>query len=185
MARSINNRALKPAIAIIVDGEDEIWYISKAKEYYPNDVLKRTKIKPEIFQHKKCKDLFQYAKQKIEEGYAPVILILDLDTIRNCPEELNAFKVLYSQFINAKYSSRPGKSSKWMKDLMVLINNPCLEFWYLLHFKRTTRFYDCYNSLRSDLKSVKVFADYERYTVECCQCSIGKSKRCRTPPVEW
>ena len=59
MARSINNRALKPAIAIIVDGEDEIWYISKAKGYYPNDVLKRTKIKPEIFQHKKCKDMRQ------------------------------------------------------------------------------------------------------------------------------
>lgn len=162
MARNIKSRALKPAIAIIVDGEDEMWYVSKAKEYYPNDELKRTRIKPEIFQHKKCEDLFLYAKQKIEEGYTSVILILDLDTIRNCPEELESFKVLYSKFKAAKNSNSPNRSIKWMKDLTVLVNNPCLEFWYLLHFKRTTRYYDCYSSLRSDLRRIKVFADYDK-----------------------
>ena len=44
--------------------------------------------------------------------------------------------------------------------LFTIINVPCLEFWFLLHYKYTSRFYKDFDELKSDLK--KHLRDYEK-----------------------
>ena len=161
MSRVINKRSTQPSIVIIVDGEDEKWYLAKLKEHYPSELLKHTKLKPEMCQSKKCKDLFDAAKVKIDEEYSRVILILDFDTIRGNTRELNSFRGLYARYLNVKNGAL-GRKDKWMTQLLVVINNPCLEYWFLLHFKKTNKFYPDFASLKQDLKKIPELSSYDK-----------------------
>lgn len=42
------------------------------------------------------------------------------------------------------------------------MNNPCLEYWFLLHYKQTTKFYEDGNSLISELKRIPELKDYDK-----------------------
>jgi len=44
--------------------------------------------------------------------------------------------------------------------VIVIVNNPCFEFWFLLHFRYTERFYENFKTLLPDLR--KHLADYEK-----------------------
>lgn len=102
MARKCKTRKSNSAIAIIVDGQDEKWYVNKVKENYPCEALKPIKIKPELPQKKKVQKLFDFAKSKLEEGYTYVILIFDMDGPLKDVEEFNKFKELYDKYLCAR-----------------------------------------------------------------------------------
>ena len=99
MARKTKQKKGKPAIALVVDGKNEKWYISKVKEHYPCSALRSAKIKPDLPGHKKIQELFDCTKTKLDKEYNFVILIIDLDEPLKKPEELNKFKELYSKYI--------------------------------------------------------------------------------------
>jgi hypothetical protein len=42
----------------------------------------------------------------------------------------------------------------------VIVNNPCLEYWFLLHFKQTSKYYETYAILEKLLK--KYLPDYDK-----------------------
>lgn len=44
MARKCNPRPSHNAVALIVDGKDEKWYIDKVKDHYPCEALKTIKV---------------------------------------------------------------------------------------------------------------------------------------------
>ena len=46
--RKIKKRNLANSIVVIVDGEDEKWYIEKVKEHYPSKSLREMSVKPEF-----------------------------------------------------------------------------------------------------------------------------------------
>lgn len=161
MARKQSYRVAKPAIVIIVDGDNEKWYISQARAYYPNNGVRSIKIKPEMVQHKRCRDLFESAHQKLGEGASSVFLVLDLDTIRKDARDLIDFHNLYSQYIKVK-SGNKSRKNKWMEKLTIIVNNPCLEFWYLLHFKPTTKFYDDFCAIREDIRKINALSNYDK-----------------------
>ena len=161
MARKQSYRIAKPAIVIIVDGDDEKWYISQARDYYPNNAVRSIKIKPEMVQHKRCRDLFESAHQKLDEGASSVFLVLDLDTIRKDAKDMIDFHNLYSQYIIVK-SGNKSRKNKWMEKLTIIVNNPCLEFWYLLHFKPTTKFYNDFCAIRKDIRKINALSDYDK-----------------------
>lgn len=151
-ARDSNRRmprkpqALRPVIAVVVDGETEKWYIEQLKKFYQPKITRSIRITPQLPQVKKVAELFEYAHQLIEECYTDVFLIIDLDVILGNEEERKSFIRLYERSLN------PDDKHQWMKKLTVIINTPCLEYWYLLHFKSTTRFFNNYDSLKSDLQ---------------------------------
>ena len=60
--RKIKKRNLANSIVVIVDGEDEKWYIEKVKEHYPSKSLREMSVKPEFPQKKKVEDVFVYHK---------------------------------------------------------------------------------------------------------------------------
>ena len=165
MARIIKKRASKESIAIIVDGKDEKWYISNVKNHYPCTAIKSMKIKPELPERKKVQELFDLAESKLNEGYTFVILIIDLDEPLKDDTEYNKFKELYGKYIlvqDNKLSGRQKSGYGWMSKLLVIINNPCLEYWYLLHFSKKTKFFANYQSLLIELKKIPILSEYDK-----------------------
>ncbi|MBD5387030.1 RloB domain-containing protein [bacterium] len=162
-AKSRNRRAIRPvrkaidAVAVIIDGETEEWYIKQVKVKYNPSVTRTLKITPEFPEKKSVKELFNLAKGLIEtETYTRVFLIVDLDEVLKSHSEWQAFQNLYNK------SQNPSKSYQWMKKLEVIVNTPCLEYWYLLHFKKTTRFYEDYARLKPELRKIPELAGYEK-----------------------
>ena len=46
------------------------------------------------------------------------------------------------------------------REIHLIISNPCFEFWYLLHFQYTTKYFKDYSAVRALL--VKYLANYEK-----------------------
>lgn len=54
MSRTKTKREANPSLAVIVDGEDEKWYLNKVKLYYQEQcpIIQRMRIKPDLPQKK-------------------------------------------------------------------------------------------------------------------------------------
>jgi len=146
-------KKLQPSttIGIVVDGETEYWYFQMLKR---NERHLRLNIKPEI-PHKKCIEDQYKLVLKLAQDYTFVFWIVDLDVILKESEKTKKGKETPIQ----KFNKLREKISA-CKNIEVLVNNPCLEMWFLLHFAPTTRQYiDCL-TLLSTLK--KHLPDYEK-----------------------
>ena len=142
----------KPKFAFVVDGDCEFWYIQMLKR---NERSINVDLKPEIPQRKKLAD--QYAKViELSKDYDKVFWIIDFDVInsetrlakKGTKTALQEFKEYWNE-IKREY-----------KDIVVIINNPCLEYWILLHFETTSRYFDICDGATKKLK--KHLADYEK-----------------------
>lgn len=161
MARKITPRKTNPSIVVIVDGKDEKWYIQKAREHYKPDILRTLKIVPELAQKKKISQLFDDAKDKLQKGCTQVILIIDFDDVGKDAKELNEFKTFYEAYVGIN-KGEARRNYQWMKNLTLIVNSPCVEYWYLLHFRQTTKYYPDYEQLKHDLKQIPKLQDYDK-----------------------
>ena len=153
MSRPTRQRKLNSTIAVIADGQTEKWYLERVKVHYPSDALKSTKIEPQLPQKKQITELVELAKAKVKEGYPKVILLVDFDEVLSNAEEFREFQYFYQEYHKENHD-------KWMNSLLLIVNNPCLEYWYLLHFNSTNKFYNSYNELVIDLR--KKMPDYNK-----------------------
>lgn len=165
MSRKITKRKLDNTVAIIVDGKDEKWYIETIKKHYQDlcPAIRTIKIEPDLPQEKRIQELFDLAQIKHSEGYKHVVLIIDLDTTNKEPKEFQKFKELYEKYISIIKGNSKGRTNaryKWMKDLSLIINNPCLEYWYIIHFDFTNKFFNSFDELKPLLQ--KHLPDYEK-----------------------
>jgi len=142
----------KDTFAIIVDGETEVWYFQMLKR---NEPSLQVNIEPKIPQKKKLAE--QYKKVlELAEDYTKVFWIIDLDVliaeskvakkggvnkIRQLRDYLNELKIKYNNVIT-------------------ILNNPCLEYWFVLHFKQTTKYFSKCSDAEKQLK--KHLIDYEK-----------------------
>lgn len=149
-----NNKQLKSKVGVatvaIVDGECEQWYLNMIKR---NERI-NFKITPEIPQHKSIKDQYESVLDYLGQGYERVFWIIDFDTIikeeREAKKGRSPMKEFLSYYCLAKSEEK----------IVVVMNVPCLEFWYLLHYRMTNKYYDSYEELLPDLK--KFMPDYEK-----------------------
>ena len=51
-------------------------------------------------------------------------------------------------------------SIREIENIHIIINNPCFEYWLLLHFEATVKFYSTYDEMLKQLK--KHLPDYEK-----------------------
>lgn len=145
--RKKRNNPIKPkkSFGIVVDGETEVWYLQMLKR---NERALNINIEPKIPQRKKLSDQFETVKM-LAEDYTKVFWIVDYDVIiseteankkgtKSAELEFNEYRNLLSEIENVQ----------------VIVNNPCLEFWFLLHFTNTSRlFRDCL-SAEKELKNI-------------------------------
>lgn len=148
MSRPTKQRKLNNTIALIADGQTEQWYLECAKKHYREGTLKGISIAPKLPQKKQIDDLVSLAKEKVTEGYKKVVLIVDFDEILANSNEFERFK-------NLTTTTEP-----WMADVMVVVNNPCLEYWFLLHFTNTKKFFNGFRELEKDLQ--RYLPDYSK-----------------------
>ncbi|KXB96889.1 MAG: hypothetical protein AA908_09740 [Chlorobi bacterium NICIL-2] len=135
MRRINKKRQEKPTFLFIVEGETEFWYLQMMKQ---NNEKLTINIKPELPHKKKLKEQFELVKE-LSSYYTKVFWIVDLDVIIQ-QQKINDFINFRNKIIN-KY-----------KNVEVIINNPCLEFWFLLHFKHTTSMFEMCNDVEKQLK---------------------------------
>lgn len=166
MSRCKTQRQSRQIVGLIVDGEDEGWYINTLKHHLKSDKLKRLDLKPKLPSKKKIEELFRLVEKMIkDEGYDKMFLIIDLDApLKEKKEgnekEFESFKTWYRRYMDT-HEQNPYKGKyKWMQQVTIIINNPCLEYWYLMHFKHTNKFFPNYDELLSDLK--RCLPDYDK-----------------------
>ena len=123
-------RQTQQAFAVVVDSETEYWYLQMLKHNEPNIPFK---IKPQILQKKNIKQQYELVTDLSEEEYDKVFWIVDLDVLLKEEREKRNSTSPLQQFLN--YYKSLSKQQK----IVVIVNNPCLEYWFLLHFQKTNK----------------------------------------------
>ena len=123
-------RQTQQAFAVVVDGETEYWYLQMLKHNEPNIPFKIT---PQILQKKNIKQQYELVTDLSEEEYDKVFWIVDLDVLLKEEREKRNSTSPLQQFLNYY------KSLSKQKKIVVIVNNPCLEYWFLLHFQKTNK----------------------------------------------
>lgn len=149
MAQRIKRKG-RPTAAVIVDGETEMWYLQMLQRNEPGCKLT---IKPELPKHKTLKEQFEDVQQNARI-YDKSIWIVDLDKILE--EDRQSKKGIADNF--NKYLKKLESNKK----VRVYIIAPCLEYWFLLHFKDTGQLYPDGDSVIKELKKHPALKDYNK-----------------------
>jgi uncharacterized protein YpiB (UPF0302 family) len=140
--------------AFVVDGECEFWYIQMLKR---NERSINVTLEPKIPQKKKLAEQYELVLE-LSKDYNKVYWIIDFDVIdsetrsakKGSKTAIIEFKEYYD-IIEKKY-----------ENIHVIINNPCLEFWILLHFETTSKYYENCEKVIAQLKKRNYLSDYEK-----------------------
>jgi hypothetical protein len=142
----------KKKYTILVDGETEIWYFQMMKQHETLPV----DIKPDLPAKKKLKDQYEEVLEYARHS-DKVIWMLDFDTLIKEESETKAKG-------KSKIQEFKGYVSKLKKfdNVVVLVNTPCLEYWYLLHFTETGKYFTNCESVVKELKKQDCLNDYKK-----------------------
>ena len=132
--RKRDTRELKPAYLVYVEGETEKKYISQFKK---NFRITSLNIEPEFFPQVKLKDLKEFIENKSFDGYEKVFLLFDVDHYISTGK-INDLKS-FTQSVRREKTN-------------ILFLNPCLEIWFLLHYKYTSKLFNNCEEVIKDLK---------------------------------
>lgn len=146
-----------PTFAFVVDGETEIWYLQMLLR---NERSIRMSIKPEIPNKKSLEEQFNLVRDLANREYSKVFWIVDLDTIiKESREAPRGEKRPINIFIDYK-----NQLERDFDNVIIIVNNPCLEYWFLLHFVNTTKLFDTCSKAESQLKThLKDYQKTRRY----------------------
>jgi len=143
-----NRRQLKTVYCVVVEGKTEQWYLQLMKK---NERLPKIDIKPELPKRKKLSEIKEFIIELIKKDYDGIFWLIDLDYFTN-KGLLNELGQIMDDL------KKEDKSNK----LEILINNPCLEFWYLLHFRDTGRQYVFCNEVIREIKNSTPLKEYNK-----------------------
>jgi hypothetical protein len=151
-SRKLKHQAI-PTFAFVVDGETEIWYLQMLKR---NERNLRLNIKPEIPHKKNIEDQFKLVADLSAHEYSKVFWIVDLDTIiKESRETPKGKKSTLSSFIACRK-----QIEKDFSNVIIITNNPCLEYWFVLHFENTSKLFETCSKAENQLKTHLI--DYEK-----------------------
>ena len=142
-----------PTFAVVVDGETEVWYLQMLKR---NERDIRVSIKPEIPNKKSVEEQYNLVCDLSSKEFTKVFWIIDLDTV--IKEENEAPKGKKSPL--KSFEEYRTDLHENYENIFVIVNNPCLEFWFLLHFEKTSKYFNTCSSVETELK--KHLKNYEK-----------------------
>ncbi len=141
-----------PNFAVLVDGDTEVWYFQMLKR---NERKINVNIEPKIPQRKRLSEQFEMVSN-LSEDYTKVFWIVDLDAVIKETREAKKGKETPLQAFR-RYRNILSDSGN---NVVIIVNNPCLEFWILLHFEKTSRSFEGCPSVEKQLKNY--LKDYEK-----------------------
>lgn len=148
-----NTPKTNPSFAVVVDGETEVWYLQMLKR---NERDIRVSIKPEIPNKKSVEEQYNLVCDLSSKEFTKVFWIIDLDTV--IKEENEVPKGKKSPL--KTFDEYRTDLSKNYPNVVVIVNNPCLEFWFLLHFEKTSKYFSTCSGAETELK--KHLKNYEK-----------------------
>ncbi len=134
----------KDTYAIVVDGDTEVWYFQMLKRNEPN---LQVKIEPQIPQKKRLSEQYETVSE-LAEDFSKVFWIIDVDDVI-AKDQTHKLQEYLINLENDKYSN-----------VITILNNPCLEFWFVLHFEQTTKYFPRCNGAVKQLK--RHLTDYKK-----------------------
>lgn len=146
-------RKEKIAYAIVGDGGCEVWFFQMLKR---NERALQINIEPKLAQKTILSKQFEKIKG-LAEDYSKVFWIIDYDVIERESKECKKGRKSRSQEFKEYYEYIQKKLSK---KVVVIVNNTCLEFWFLLHFNFTSKNFSNCDEAQKELK--KYLSDYEK-----------------------
>ncbi len=142
-----------PSFALVVDGETEGWYLQMLKR---NERDIRVSIKPEIPTKKSVEEQYKLVRDLSNREFTKVFWVIDLDTVikedNEAPKGKKSPLKTVEEYRTNLITNYP--------NVVVLVNNPCLEFWFLLHFEKTSKYFDTCSGAETQLK--KYLKNYEK-----------------------
>lgn len=155
-SKNIRHR-INPTFAVVVDGETEFWYLQMLKR---NERGIRVNIKPEIPGNKSTKEQYNLVTDLSGREYSKVFWIVDLDKIikesREVPKGRKSPLMIFIEYRAYLY--------KKFRNVEVIVNNPCFEYWLLLHFEKTSKIFDnCSAAENQLLKHLDDFMKTKKY----------------------
>ncbi|MDR2906621.1 MAG: RloB family protein [Bacteroidales bacterium] len=149
----------KSVYSFVVDGQCEYWYLQMLKD---NERLQKIHIAPEFPIKESLKKQYNRVLD-LAKNSERVFWIVDFDAINKESKEAKKGKKTALQEFEELH-----KKCKKNSRIIVIVNNPCLEYWFLLHYKQTPKYYNFYEpELKKDLKSVlSGYEKTERYFVK-------------------
>jgi hypothetical protein len=129
--------------SFVVDGECELWYLQLMKQNKTATI----NLEPKIPQKKKLDDQYKLVVELSKES-EKVFWIIDFDTISKETKEAKRGSKTPLQKFRELYERNNKKNEK----IIIIVNNPCLEYWFLQHFEQTSKYYATYATLEEPLK---------------------------------
>jgi hypothetical protein len=142
----------KTTFAVVVDGDCEVWYLQMLKR---NERSIAITIEPKIPHRKKLSEQYEIILN-LSKDYTKVFWIVDFDVISNeTKKSKKGSRTVLEEFGDYRKSIKEKHNN-----IIVIVNNPCLEFWLLLHFETTSKLFTDCNKAERQLK--KYLKDYEK-----------------------
>lgn len=129
-----------------------MWYLQMLKRNEPGCTIV---IKPELPKKKTLEEQYKTVKEN-SSNYDMSIWILDLDTVLKESREGGRSSMILKEL--QQYLTEFKKNDK----VKVLINNPCLEFWFLLHFTNTGKYYPQCDPISTQLRKNDPLKNYAK-----------------------
>jgi hypothetical protein len=120
--------------AVLGDGQTEQYYLEHLKKIKGFKYL----VRPRLFKRITIEQADKLIQEMLKEGYDMVVYFTDYDTI------VKQNKIDKYNKIVAKYQKR--------RDVLICESMPSIEFWFLLHFIKTTRNFQNANEALNELK---------------------------------
>lgn len=154
MSRSIPKHLKdRKKYAIVGDGGCEVWFFHMLTR---NERELQISIEPRLAQKTTLSKQFKKIKE-LAEDYYRVFWIVDYDVIERESKECKKGDKPRSQEFREYYEHIQKKLSE---KVIVIVNNTCLEFWFLLHFNFTSKSFSNCDGVQKELK--KYLNDYEK-----------------------
>lgn len=130
MRNKSNVPKIKPSYAFVVEGETEKQYLLMLQR---NESSIKSTIKPELTPKKKIKEQY-YQVIELSKAHKKVFWIIDFDKLFEESKEAKHKQNTQLQ----KFKEYKNEIEKVINsNIVIIINQPCIEFWFLLHFKNT------------------------------------------------
>jgi hypothetical protein len=156
--RQTGNRLLRTNYVVLGDGQSEQYYLKHLKK------LKNYKyaIRPSLFASLTIESAEVIIDELLSGGCDQIIYFTDYDTIVSQGKQQQ-----FADFKN-KYGSR--------SEVFICESMPSIEFWFLLHFLKTTREFRNADEVLCELvkfikgfSKEKIFLEKEKWVVELCK----------------
>jgi len=142
MARRIKHRPNFPTVAIVGEGKVEKAYFEQLRQNENIDFA----VKPNLPKNSSIEAIVNKGRELFNAEYDTVFCVFDMDKIFRDPKILQKYAEL---------------KAKFQRDNFIFIeNNPCIEYWFLLHFEDSTRHFDTDAQLLAQLR--KHIPDYSK-----------------------